>query len=94
MKQEQLSNTPLTFREFFNEQSNNSRSGSHGVRTWYQATASEKTRGKRSLSVKVIFTKDMQKERNLEINEQALKEIISNKGICQEEAFMVMSNPF
>ena len=54
-----------------------------------------KTQGQEPRSQsKIIFKKDMAKNRDMEFKEQIIKEIIENRKVSREEAVRILANPW
>jgi len=61
-------------------------------RGFTQRTA--KTQGQELTSQsKIIFRKDMNRSRDMEIREQTLKEIMDNRKVSRKEAEMILADP-
>lgn len=62
----------------------------HGIKV----QTPKKQEGAHTTASKIIFRKDLQRQRDLEIREQVIQEIMENRGISKEEALKIMANPF
>lgn len=54
----------------------------------------KETGGEHTIQSRIIFKRDIQKERDLAIRDELLLEIMENRNVNREEAIRILDNPF